>query len=299
MSSVTPSIDTQNQSPFDYLSLVLLAAMWGGSFMFIKVAVGTVPPITVTAGRLLVAAVLLYITARMAGQALPRDREAWLSIIAVAILGNALPFTLIGWGEKQIDSGLASILMAIVPMCTLLMAHFFTIDEKLSKRKILGLSVGFSGVIFLIGIETLAELGDAAIRQLAIAAGAICYGMTSVINRKLAGKPRRSTAAAIMLASVAIMLPFSIAIDQPWTLEVSQNSALSILALGVLSTALAQILILRVVKVRGASFLSLNNYMVPLFGLMWGMLFLSEQPQSTALIGLVLILIGVAISRKR
>lgn len=298
MSSTTPSIDTQNQSSLDYLSLVLLAAMWGGSFMFIKVAVGTIPPITVTAGRLLVAAILLYITARMAGQALPRDRETWISVIAVAILGNAMPFTLIGWGEEKIDSGLASILMAIVPMCTLLMAHFFTSDEKLSKRKILGLSVGFSGVVFLIGIENLAELGDEAIRQLAIAAGAICYGMTSVINRKLAGKPRRSTAAAIMVASVVIMLPFSIIIDQPWTLEASQNSLLSILALGVLSTALAQILILRVVKVRGASFLSLNNYMVPLFGLMWGMMFLSEQPQSTALIGLVLILIGVAISRK-
>ncbi len=292
------SIRTEEQTNFDYVLLVLLAAIWGGSFMFIKVAVETIPPITITAGRITIAAALLYVAARMAGQPLPRDRRSWVLALGIAILGNALPFTLISWGEKAIDSGLASILMAIVPICTLIVVHFGTDDEKLSVRKLLGIAVGFSGVVVLIGADALGGIGGAALHQVAVASGAICYGMTALINKKLSNRPRRSTAASIMITSTIIMIPLSLIIDQPWTIDAAQKAIWSVIALGVLSTALAQIILLKIVRARGASFLALNNYMVPLFGLLWGVLFLAEQPKSTAIIGLALILCGITLSRK-
>ncbi len=296
----TQTMTTQDQSVLDYGMLVILAAIWGGSFMFIKVAVDTVPPITITAGRLAIAAIFLYITARMAGQNLPRDKDTWFWAFVIAVIGNAVPFTLIGWGEKGIDSGLASILMAIVPICTLIMVHFTTEDEKLSLRRVIGIIVGFTGVVFLIGADALQNLGEGVLYQLAVASGAICYGISSIVNKKLSHKPdRRATAATIMIASCVFAIPASLVIDQPWMLNPTVQAIGSIVALGVLSTALAQIILLRIVKVRGAAFLSLNNYMVPLFGLLWGMLFLGEEPQSTAFIGLGLILSGIAVSRKR
>ncbi|MDX1738621.1 MAG: EamA family transporter [Alphaproteobacteria bacterium] len=284
----------------DYVLLVTLAAIWGSSFMMIKVAVDTIPPFTITAGRMVIAALFLYIAARLAGQALPKDRETWIWAFVISIVGNAIPFTLIGWGETKIDSGLAAILMAIMPVTTVFLAHFFTSDEKLSKRRSLGVAVGFAGVVYLIGANALSSLGDALWHQIAVAGGAVCYAISSIINKKLSQSPnRRATAAAIMISSCVVIIPASALIEQPWTLVPSFEAIIAVVALGILSTAIAQLILFRIVKARGAAFLSLNNYMVPLFGLMWGILLLGETPNSTALIGLLLIIGGIALSRKR
>lgn len=296
------SVATQAGNPAglkDYALLVTLAAIWGGSFLFIKLAIDTIPAMTIAAGRIALAAAILYLAARMAGQRLPAWGIHWVYILGIAIFGNAVPFTLIGWGEEQIDSGLAAILMAIVPLCTLVMAHFFTADEKISLQKVIGLIIGFTGIILLIGPESLMTLGDEAVRQLAVALGAACYGVSSILAKKLSGLPRRAIAAAIMISSTAVILPASLIFDQPWILQPTGMAVFSVIMLGLTSTALAQIILLKIVKEHGASFLSLNNYMVPVFGLIWGAVFLAERPDPESLAAFLLILAGIAVTQYR
>lgn len=283
----------------DYGLLVSLAAIWGGSFLFIKLAVDTIPPATIAAGRIALAACILYLAARMAGQRLPAFGRIWIFIAGIAVFGNAVPFTLIGWGEEKIDSGLAAILMATVPLCTMVLAHFFTDDEHLSIRKILGLIVGFAGIVILIGPKALLTLGDDAIRQIAVATGAACYGVSSILAKRLSGLPRRGVAAAIMTTSACFIVPVALVTDRPWTASPDAIGIFSIIMLGLLSTALAQIILLKIVRERGASFLSLNNYMVPVFGLIWGVIFLAERPEPTSLLAFLLILAGIGITQYR
>lgn len=283
----------------DYSLLVALAAIWGGSFLFIKLAVDTIPPATIAAGRIALAAAILYLAARAAGQRLPAFGRHWIFIAGIAIFGNAIPFSLIGWGEEKIDSGLAAILMATVPLCTMVLAHFFTDDERLSIRKIIGLIVGFGGIVILIGPKALMTLGDDAIRQIAVACGAACYGVSSIMAKRLSGLPRRAVAAGIMLTSTCFIVPVAMITEQPWTLTPDTTGIFSVIMLGLLSTALAQIILLKIVRERGASFLSLNNYMVPVFGLTWGMIFLAERPDPSSLAGLLLILTGIGITQWR
>ncbi|WP_259781886.1 DMT family transporter [Aestuariispira ectoiniformans] len=283
----------------DYGLLVCLAAIWGGSFLFIKLAVDTIPPATIAAGRIALAACILYLAARMAGQRLPAFGRHWIFIAGVAIFGNAIPFSLIGWGEAKIDAGLAAILMATVPLCTMVLAHFLTDDERLSIRKIAGLIVGFTGIVILIGPKALMTLGDDAIRQVAVASGAACYGLSSIMAKKLSGLPRRAVAAAIMATSSCFIVPVALITDRPWTTEPAAIGIFSVVMLGLLSTALAQIILLKIVRERGASFLSLNNYMVPVFGVIWGIIFLAERPNPSSLVAFLLILTGIGITQYR
>lgn len=281
------------------MMLVALAGIWGASFLFIKLAVATVPPITITAGRITLAAVILYAAARLAGQARPSGIRNWVLITLSAIFGNALPFTLISWGEIWVDSGLAAILMAIVPLSTILLAHFVTTDEKLTLGKILGVLLGFAGILTLIGPAALTSLGSQALPQLAVAGGAVSYSIASLVTKRLTGLPGRTIAAWVMIVSAVIMLPASLIIDRPWTLDPSAISVASVIFLGIFPTAIAMLMLLAILRTQGASFLTMNNYLVPLFGLAWGAAFLGERPSPESAIALVLILAGIAISRLR
>lgn len=283
----------------DYALLVCLSAIWGASFLFIKIGVETVPAATMTLARLAIASVLLIVVARMAGQTLPRGLRLWGLITLASLFGAALPFTLIAWGEEHIDSGLAAILMAVMPLTTLLLAHAFTKDEKMTPRKALGVAMGIVGLVVLIGPANLAALGEDAIRQLAVAGGAFCYGVNAVVTKSLTEQPRRAMAAGLMIASTLMLLPISLMLDRPWTLSPSTASLVSILVLAVLQTAIATLMMLALVRRQGASFFSQINFMVPLFGVLFGALVLLERPPPNAYAALAIILLGVAIARGR
>ncbi len=283
----------------DYVLLVVLAAIWGSSFLFIKVAVADIPAVTVAAVRIGVAAVILWLAARMAGQSMPRDTGAWIAIVFAAIIGNAVPFVLIGWGEEQIDSGLAAILMATMPLTTLVLAHFFTSDEKLTMRKALGVGLGLAGLVVLMGPERLARLGDETIRELAVAGAATCYGINALITKRLVQLPRRAVAAAVLATSAVMMIPASLIIDRPWTLEPGTAAILSVIILGIVQTAIATMMLFAIVRRQGASFFSQINFLIPLFGVVWGALILAERPSANALAALALILLGIAVVRGR
>lgn len=283
----------------DYGLLIALSALWGGSFLFIKLGVDTVPALTMTAARLLLAAGFLVAVAHHAGQAVPRGLGLWRLIVLSALFGSALPFTLIAWGEEAIDSGLAAILMAVMPLSTVLLAHLFTRDERLTTRKTAGVALGIAGLVVLIGPHKLAQLGEDTVRQLAVAGAAFCYGINALITKGLAGQPRRALAAALMVVATAMLLPASLIVDRPWTLAPSATSAVAIAGLAVLQTAIGTLIMLAIVRRQGASFFSQINFLVPLFGVMWGALVLFERPPPNAYVALGLILLGVAVARGR
>ncbi len=283
----------------DYLLLFALGAIWGSSFLVIKLAVATVPAATMTALRLAIAALIMYAVARHAGQHLPRDMRLWGLICLSALFGFALPFYLIGWGEEEIDSGLAAILMGAMPLTTVLLAHILTDDEKLNVRKSLGVTLGLVGLVVLIGPEKLATLGDDTVRQLAVTGAGACYGINAIITKSLIAQPRRGLVAAVMIAATAMMIPVSLLADQPWTLDVSTMSLAAIVVLGILSTAYATLLMFKLVDRQGASFFSQINFLTPVFGVFLGALILAERPPPNAYVALAIILLGVAVARGR
>lgn len=280
----------------DYAFLVLLAAIWGASFMFIELAIETIPPATTTVWRIGFGALVLLIIVRVIGQSLPRGR-IWLWIIAAGFFGNALPFTLISWGQQQIDSGLAAILMALMPLTTILLAHLLTDDEKMTRAKLIGVLFGLAGLVVLIGPSKLLLLGGETISQLAVAFAASSYGLNAIITKKLIHLPRRAMVASVLIASFVLLLPVSLIVEQPWTLVPSTKSLVAVVVLGVFQTALANLMALTLISWRGASFFAQINFLIPLFGVLWGGLFLAERPAPNAWFALLLILIGIAITR--
>ena len=283
----------------EYLLLVLLALMWGSSFTFIKIGVHAYSPLVVASGRLAFAALVLWCLALIRKSEMPTGRRAWISTFMVALVGNAIPFFLISFGEIKVDAGLAAILMSTVPLTTVVLAHFFTQDEKLSTGKVIGVILGTIGVIVLVGPETLSGLGGEFLFQLAILVAAIGYAISSLVARNLRDQPRIGSTAVILTFATLMLMPFTLIVDQPWTMNWDLEGALAIMYLGMFPTGIAMFLILQIIAVAGASFLVFNNYLVPAVGVLISFLILGEVPQPNALIALAIILGGIAASQMR
>ena len=277
--------------------LLSLATIWSSSFAFIKVAVETIPPLSVAAGRLTLAAVLIVAVARLRGLRFPSDKGLWPKFFAIGLFGNALPFTLISWGEVTIDSGLAAILMAVMPLATLVLAHLYTSDERMNPARVAGVFLGFGGVLVLIGPAALAGLGNEAVRQTAVAGGAVCYAIATVTARRLPKMPLFVSSAGALIASVVLSLPMALLIDRPWALSPTADSLGAVVALGLFPTALAMLMYFALLQRTGATFIALNNYLIPSLGVIWGILFLGEALSPRAILALAIILAGIAVTR--
>jgi len=282
---------------WDYFLLVTLAAMFGTSFMMTKVAVVDVPPSTVAFSRIAIAAVLMFVAMKLAGEHLQSLAGHWKVVFLAGLFGNAFPFSLISWGQVKVDAGLTAILMAVMPLMTIVLAHFFTGDEKLNVYKIIGFCFGLLGVAVLIGFDKLAALGDETVRQYAIMIAAFCYGVHAIISKLLTTLPRKAVSAGVLLASAIFLLPFSFYLDQPWNLSIPNHSWLMLILLGIFPTALGMLMIFAIVERQGAGFLSQINFLVPVFGVFWAILLLSEQLPANAWYALLIIFAGVAIAR--
>lgn len=280
----------------DYLLLLALAALWGSSFLLIKLAVATLPPVTVAAARILIGALALLLLLRLGGGRLP-DPGLWPRFLALGALGMLLPFALINWGETRIDSALAAILMSVIPAATLVLAHFFTRDEPIAPPKLAGVGLGFAGVLLLVGPAALARGGADLAGQLAILAAALCYAATGVAARRMPPMPPEAMGAAMLLAAGFVGLPAAMLLDEPWRLSPSAGSLAAVLALGLLPTAGGYWLFFRLLGRAGAGFTALNNYLVPVAGVFWGAALLNERPSPRALVALLLILTGIALPR--
>ncbi|MBL4597621.1 MAG: DMT family transporter [Rhizobiaceae bacterium] len=286
-----------NPSVADYGMLILLAAIFGGSFVLTSVSVHEVPAIFVVAARLVLATLILYAAMLIAKQSLPKFGPIWWVIAAAALLGSALPFFLISWAQESVDAGLAAILMAVMPLVTLVLAHIFTKDEKLTPTKVIGFLFGVVGVAVLIGFDKLGTLGDEAMRQYALIAAAICYAANAVITKYLVGLPRRATATALVGVATLMILPVCLIFGEFPSSSISNLALASIVGLAIFPTAIGTLLIFEIVDRQGASFLSQINFLVPVAGVIWGILLLSERLPANAWIALLIILTGVVIAR--
>lgn len=281
----------------DYLLLILLAAVWGSSFLFIKLAVATLPPISVAAGRIGIGAIALTIIALARGARWPMARADWLKLIAMGLLGNIVPFSLINWGETHIDSSIAAILMSVVPLATIVMAHYFAQGEKLGPPKILGVALGMAGVVILVGPSALGGLASEVLGELAVTLAAIGYAANGIIVRRLAHLPVDVIGAGALMSAAVMGVPVSLAFDQPWQATPSMLSLAALIVLGVLNTAGGYLLLFRLIERTGAGFASFNNFLVPLFGVLWGAALLGEVPAPEAYLALAIILAGLAAPR--
>ena len=267
--------------------------------MLTKVAVSAIPPSIVVAGRLGIAAVLLFGALIIAGRRLPGWGRHWLFFIAMALIGNCIPFWLISWGQQGIDSGLAGILMAVMPLTTLVLAHLFVEGERLNRSKVVGFLTGFCGIVILVGPEAALEFGgggSAFLSELAVLAGAVCYGVATIVARRRPKSDALVAAAGVMIAATVIMAPVAAVDAGARPFELSLIGASAIALLGVMSTALATVVYFKLIALAGPSFLSLINYLIPLWAVLLGTILLGETPQWTALIALVLVLSGIAVS---
>ncbi len=267
--------------------------------MLIKLSLETIPPFTLTAGRLLIAALILYSYMRLQGERLPKDVRSWGLFFFIGFFGNTLPFVLIGWGETELDSGLAAVLMGIMPVATALMSHLFIAGEKLNARKSFGVALGFFGLIVLIGIQALQGLGAQVIAQIAVLSAALCYAINTVFVRLFANLSAAKMSAGAAVAAVLMITPCAIIFDSPASLTPSNISLLSMILLGLLSTALANLIYFFLIRNIGAMRFAQINYMVPVMGACWGVLLLNEQPNARMLIALVLVMTGVTLVNMR
>jgi len=281
----------------DYVLLITLAMMFGFSFTLTRIAVLELPPLSIAAGRLLLAVAMLYPLMRLNGQRMPAPGRIWIPIVAAGFFGNALPFSLISWGQVRVEAGLTSIFMAVMPLVTLLLAHVLTHDEKLTGWKFVGVLFGLAGVVVLMGVSALDALGDELMRQSAILISAVSYAFNALITRRLTHLPRWSAMTALMFASCLMLLPFAMLLDTPWQLQPSWQAMSALLGLAIGPTAVATVMILVIISRQGASFLSQINFMVPVFGMLAGVLLLGETLPANAYLALALILIGIAVSR--
>jgi drug/metabolite transporter (DMT)-like permease len=286
---------TMNRS--DWLILLTLAVIWGGAFFFIGVAVRHVPPLTYVWLRLTIAAAAMWIYVRASGRSVGLPREVWGAIVLLAVLNNALPFTLFGWGQTHIASGLASILNATTPIWGVVVAHFLTHDERMSPRKIAGVLLGFGGVATMIGPALLSNIGTSGLAELACVTASLSYALAAVWARrfKRMGVSPVSVTTGQLSAGAIIMLPMSMFIDRPWTHAFPPASAwAAITALGLFCTALGYVLYFRLIDHAGATNALLVTLLVPPVAILLGALFLNETLAPQDFIGLGLIALGLA-----
>ena len=277
--------------------LLFLALIWGAAFLFIGVAVRHVEPLTYVWLRLTIAAGAMWLFLKLSGGRLGLPREVWGSILLLALLNNALPFTLFGWGQTHIASGLASILNATTPIWGVLVAHLFTEDERMTPRKIAGVTLGFAGVATMIGPTLLADVGTDALAHLACIAASLSYAFAAVWARRFRrmGLSPMSVTTGQLSAGALMMLPLALLVDQPWTQALPPVTAwASIAALAVLCTALGYVLYFRLIDSAGATNALLVTLLVPPFAIFFGSLFLNEVLAPQDFIGLALIAVGLA-----
>ncbi len=278
--------------------LIALSIVWGGSFFFVGVAVTELPPLTIASLRVGLAALALHAAVRILGVSLPRDAAAWRVFLGMGILNNVIPFSLMAWGQGHIASGLASILNAATPLFTVLVAHAFTRDERLTGGRLAGVVVGLSGVAVMIGTDALGQLGLDVAAQLAVLAGTVSYALASVYGRrfKAMGIAPVATATGQVTASTAILLPLALLFEQPWAGGLPSSATVAaVLGLALVSTAFAYILYFRILATAGATNVILVTFLIPVTSILLGTAFLSERLAPKHFAGMALIGCGLAL----
>ena len=283
----------------DILLLVLTAGGFGSSFLFIAIVLPEVPPVTLTLARSAVALATLLLVLWLAGHRLPAPGPLWLHLGALGAASQVVPMILLSWGQQRIASGLAGIILGSVPVVTMVLAHIFIRDERMSMRGLFGAMVGFGGVIAVIGAGVLGHANGELLAELAVFGAATGIAVANVLARHAGHLPPVVLAAGTQLAAVVMLVPLSLVIDRPWTLQPGAQAIGALVVLGVVGSALPGLMFYRLLKRVGATRASLAAYLVPVVAVVLGALVLDERLAWSTLHGMVLSLIGALLVNRR
>ncbi len=282
----------------DYIVLFALGALWGSSFGAIKIALHGVTPLTVMSVRILLAGAALLLLIRVRKTPFPHGIQNWIKIGWMALFGTLIPFFLVPWGQLQIDSSLAAILMAVNPLFALTLGHFFSYHESFTLRQLLAMLVGFSGILLVFGENAISSINGNIWAQLAVIGAGFCYTISGVIVSRVRGASADSVSASIFICSSVIVFPLWMILEQPWSLHFETESLLALTHLGLVSTGMAFLMRYYIILRAGAVFLSYVAFIIPMFGILFGILFLGETISVNTMGAVVLILSGVYLGRK-
>ena len=288
---------TRAMGPLTWALLIALSILWGGSFFFVGVALDALPPFTIVALRVGLAALALNLVVVAVVLRIPTDLRTWAAFFAMGLVNNAVPFSLIVWGQTHIASGLASILNATTPLFTVVVAHVLTSDEKMSRGGVAGVLVGVAGVVVMIGPEMLGGLGTNVVAQIAVLGASLAYALAGVFGRRFwrMGVAPLLTATGQVTASTLLLIPVALVVDRPWTLAAPAAEIwAAVVALALLSTALAYVLYSRILASAGATNLLLVTFLIPVSAIVLGASLLGEQLEPKHFAGMALIGLGLA-----
>ena len=286
------------QSPkmIDYIQLTLLGAIWGSAFIAIEIAITNFNAIQVSISRIFLAGIFLLPLVMIKKHKLPRDKVTWFFICITALLNNAIPFSLVSWGQQHINSGTAAIILACGPFTTLLVGHIFTKDEKISTIKLLGIVLGFIGVFILFFQDFIIKDDLSLLGKAAVFLASCCYVVSGFLIRKLTNVSALMCSSCMFFVSTLILLPFILHMPLP-NFQNTDNSIYAIIYLAIIPTASASILRVKLIQKVGMQFISQVSYLIPMFAILWAIIFFNEHQKESTWLAFLLIIVGLAISK--
>ncbi len=273
--------------------IIILSIIWGASFFFVEIAVERMTPLTIVLCRVGFAAFLLLGFVWFTGRKMPKKFGIWSALLALGALNNVIPFSLITWGQSHIDSSQAAILNATAPVFSVILAHFLTKDEPLTKNRLIGVLFGWGGVAILIGIDALNGVGLKIAGQVAVLGAALLYAFAAIFGRRFKEIDPVVVAAGMLTGSTIIMIPLTFMMEQPLSLNPTTGTWMALFGLSAISTALAYIIYFYVLSKAGATNILLVTFLIPVSAIFLGMMVLGESLRWNAFAGVALIFTGL------
>lgn len=283
---------------FELLLLGVLACLWGSSYLLIKVALATIPPVTLMAIRVTLAALFLLVVMRVRSELLPTDSRSWCDLFVQSLLNSSVAWLVLAWGAQYVPSGMAGVLNSTSPLFVFLLTALSSNASSggaRSMKKITGVVLGFVGVLLVVGIDSLLGLGQQTLAQAAVLCGAFLYACAALNGKRLAHLSPLVTATGTMLWAAVSLVPLSLLLEQPWTLTPSTSSLSAAATLAIMCTGIALIIYFRLIHTLGAMGVASQSYLRAGVSVLLGLFVLGEQLSATVLIGLIVTIVGVAL----
>ncbi len=287
----------RDPKPLDFFLLTLLALIWASAFFNIKIATYSFGPITIAFLRVFFGAIPLLIICFYRKIKIEAFSKDWRWFAAIGFINLALPFFLIAYGIQNVQSNLAAILMASTPLSATILSHFFTKNEKINLLKSIGILLGFSGILFLFTDKILFNENNIW-SALIILLASTFYVVGGVLTLKISNKSNENVTTSIMIWAMIFLLPLTLFFEQPWNLSPRLDSTISLIYLGVFATGIAWLLRFHILKNNGLVFQAQVAYLIPIFGVILGFLFLQEEITPKVIISLIAVIIGIYIVKK-
>ena len=275
--------------------LALLALLWGSSYLFIKVAVAEIPPVTLIALRVLGATIFLLLVMGARSEKLPRDPQTWRMLLTQSVFNSIGAWTILAWGQQYVESGLASVLNSTSPIFVFLITALVTRHEALGGRKLAGAVLGLMGVALIVGVDVLRGLGNQVAGQIACLVGAALYAGAAIYGKRFSHISAVATATGTMIWASVVLVPLAMVLDRPWTLAPSLIALAATVILSVLCTGVALLIYFRLVRTLGSMGVASQSYLRAVIGVILGLVFLGETFTLPVAAGLCAAIAGVAL----